>query len=54
MIRVTDAVLSVEVKGLRQVTCVTIADVQPGAWGVGGQPITYDDLRTLASSFGLK
>ena len=47
--RVTDAVLSVEGEGLRQVTWVTIEDVQPGAWGVGGQPVTDADLRSLAA-----
>ncbi|MGE4187145.1 MAG: 4-oxalocrotonate tautomerase family protein [Hyphomicrobiaceae bacterium] len=46
--KVTEAVLSVEGEGLRQVTWVTIEDVQPGAWGVGGQPVTDDDLRKLA------
>lgn len=46
--KVTDAVLSVEGEGLRQVTWVTIEDVLPGAWGVGGQPVTDDDLRSLA------
>ena len=46
--RVTDAVLSVEGEGLRQVTWVTIEDVEPGAWGVGGTPVTDDDLRELA------
>lgn len=46
--RVTDAVLSVEGEGLRQVTWVTIEDIEPGAWGVGGQPVTADDLRALA------
>ena len=46
--KVTDAVLSVEGEGLRQVTWVTIEDVQPGAWGVGGNPVTGDDLRALA------
>lgn len=48
--RVTDAVLAVEGEGLRQVTWVTIEDVQPGAWGVGGQPVTDDDLRSLAKT----
>ena len=47
--KVTDAVLSVEGEGLREVTWVTIEDVQPGAWGVGGQPVTDADLRKLAS-----
>lgn len=46
--RVTDAVLAVEGEGLRQVTWVTIEDVQPGAWGVGGMPVTDADLRALA------
>ena len=46
--KVTEAVLSVEGEGLSQVTWVTIEDVQPGAWGVGGQPVTDDDLRKLA------
>ena len=47
--RVTDAVVSVEGEGLRPVTWVTIADIQPGAWGVGGKPVTAEDLRTLAA-----
>lgn len=46
--KVTDAVLAVEGEGLRQVTWVTIEDVEPGAWGVGGRPVTADDLRALA------
>ncbi|MCT8329256.1 tautomerase family protein [Albidovulum sediminis] len=48
--KVTDAVVSVEGEGLRQVTWVTIQDVQPGAWGVGGTPVTADDLRALAKA----
>lgn len=48
--KVTDAVVSVEGEGLRQVTWVTIQDVQPGAWGVGGTPVTADDLRLLAKA----
>lgn len=48
--KVTDAVVSVEGEGLRQVTWVTIQDVQPGAWGVGGSPVTADDLRALAKA----
>lgn len=50
MIRnVTEAVLAVEGEGLRQVTWVTVEDVEPGAWGVGGQPVPDDDLRSLAA-----
>jgi len=48
--KVTDAVVSVEGEGLRPVTWVTIQDVQPGAWGVGGNPVTDDDLRAMAAA----
>lgn len=48
--KVTDAVVSVEGEGLRPVTWVTIQDVQPGAWGVGGSPVTDDDLRAMAAA----
>jgi 4-oxalocrotonate tautomerase len=47
--KVTDAVVSVEGEGLRPVTWVTISDIQPGAWGVGGTPVTADDLRAMAA-----
>ena len=46
--RVTDALLSVEGEGLRDVTWVTIEDVEPGAWGVGGNPVTVDVLRGMS------
>jgi 4-oxalocrotonate tautomerase len=48
--KVTDAVLSIEGEGLRNVTWVTIEDIQPKAWGVGGKPVTDDDLRELAQA----
>lgn len=47
--KVTDAVLSVEGEGLRDVTWVTIEDVQPGSWGVGGRPVFAADPRKLAN-----
>jgi len=43
--KVTDAVVSVEGEGLRPVTWVIFEDVEPGAWGVGGQTVTAADLR---------
>ena len=47
--KVTDAVVSVEGEGLRSVTWVTIEDVEPGAWGVGGKTVTDEDLRQMAA-----
>ncbi len=45
---VTDAVLSFEGEGRRSVTRVTIMDVAPGLWGIGGKPASEDDLRAMA------
>lgn len=45
--KVTDAIVSVEGEGLRPVTWVIIEDVASGEWGVGGQPITTDDIRNM-------
>ncbi|MCQ8104009.1 4-oxalocrotonate tautomerase family protein [Methylomonas sp. SURF-2] len=46
--KVTDAVVSVEGEGLRPVTWVLIEDVASGEWGVGGQPVTTDALRSMS------
>ncbi|MFZ5503403.1 MAG: tautomerase family protein [Pseudomonadota bacterium] len=48
--KVTDAVVSVEGEGLRQVCWVIIEDVPSGEWGVGGHPVTTEDLRTMSKS----
>lgn len=47
--RVTDAVVAVEGEGLRPVTWVIIEDVPTGAWGVGGQIVTGQDLKKMAA-----
>lgn len=48
--KVTDAVVSVEGEGLRPVTWVIVEDVPSGSWGVGGDPVTTDIIRSLAIS----
>lgn len=48
--KVTDAIVSVEGEGLRPVTWVLIEDIASGEWGVGGQPITTDDIRNMNRS----
>lgn len=47
--KVTDAVVAVAGEGLRQVTWVLVEDVEPGTWGVGGQPVTDEMLRQMAA-----
>ncbi len=46
--KVTDAIVSVEGEDLRPVTWVLIEDVASGEWGVGGQPVTTDTLRSMS------
>lgn len=49
--KVTDAIVSVEGEALRPVTWVIIEDVASGEWGVGGQPVTTDDIRSMSQAF---
>ncbi|MDD2760069.1 MAG: hypothetical protein PHH11_07230 [Methylomonas sp.] len=37
-----------EGEGLRPVTWVLIEDVASGEWGVGGQPVTTDAIRSMS------
>jgi len=46
--KVTDAIVSVEGECLRPETWVLIEDVASGEWGVGGQPVTTDALRSMS------
>ncbi|MDX9768170.1 MAG: 4-oxalocrotonate tautomerase family protein [Ectothiorhodospiraceae bacterium] len=50
ILRVTDAVVSVEGEGLRSVCWVLIEDVPSGEWGVGGNPVTAETLRAMAGA----
>ncbi len=48
--KVTDAIVSVEGEGLRPITWVLLEDVPSGAWGVGGEPVTTEGLKELATA----
>jgi 4-oxalocrotonate tautomerase len=47
--KLTDAMVSVEGENMRPVTWVTIEDVRSGDWGIGGQAMTTDAVRSLAA-----
>ena len=47
--KLTDAMVAIEGESLRPVTWVTIEDVRSGDWGMGGKPVTTDDVRALAA-----
>ncbi|MBV9941251.1 MAG: tautomerase family protein [Solirubrobacterales bacterium] len=47
--RLTDALVQVQGENLRPHTWCVIEEIASGAWGVGGQPQTADDVRALGS-----
>ena len=47
--RLTDAMVSIEGENMRGVTWVVVEDVQSGDWGIGGKPLSTDDVQALAA-----
>jgi 4-oxalocrotonate tautomerase len=47
--RLTDAMVGIQGEGMRQLTWCVVEEVPSGAWGIGGQAITADDVRAIAS-----
>ena len=45
--KITDAVTEITSEKLRDVTWVIINEVKSGHWGVGGNAIGLDDVRTI-------
>jgi 4-oxalocrotonate tautomerase len=43
--RVSEAVISVEGDGLRELTHVAITETPSGSWAIGGKPFTTDEVR---------
>jgi len=46
--RLTDAVVNIAGEHMRPVTWVLLEDVRSGEWGIGGQAMTTDAVRSLA------
>jgi 4-oxalocrotonate tautomerase len=47
--KLTDAMVSIEGENMRGVTWVTIEEVKSGDWAIGGQPLTTEAVKALAS-----
>lgn len=47
--KLTDAMVSIEGENMRGVTWVVVEEVKSGDWGIGGDALTTDDVRTLAA-----
>ena len=46
--KLTDAMVSIEGENMRGVTTVILDEVKSGDWGIGGKPLTTDDVKALA------
>ena len=49
IVKLTDAMVSIEGENLRPVTWVVIEEVKSGDWGIGGQGLTTEAVKTLAA-----
>ena len=47
--KLTDAMVSIEGENMRRVTFVVIDEVKSGDWGIGGKPLTTNDVKALAA-----
>ncbi len=47
--KLTDTMVSIEGENMRQVTWVVIDEVKSGNWGIGGNAITTEAVKTLAA-----
>jgi 4-oxalocrotonate tautomerase len=41
--------VAIEGEPMRQVTVVVIDEVKSGDWGIGGNPLTTNDVKSLAA-----
>ena len=46
--KLTDTMVGIEGEALRPVTWVAVEEVRSGAWGIGGQALTTQDVRNMA------
>jgi 4-oxalocrotonate tautomerase len=47
--KLTDTMVSIEGENMRSVTWVVIEEVKSGDWGIGGTPLTTNDVKALAA-----
>jgi 4-oxalocrotonate tautomerase len=46
---VTEAMVAVEGESMRGVTWVIVEEIKSGDWGMGGRPLSTEDVRALAA-----
>ena len=50
--RLSEAMVEIVGESMRGVTWCMVEEVASGEWGIGGQALTVDDIRVLASGSG--
>lgn len=50
--KLTEAMVSIEGENMREVTWVVLEEVKSGDWGIGGKPLTTNDVKALAAGKG--
>lgn len=48
--KITQAVVDIEGEAMRGVTWVRVQEFASGEWGIGGKPLTAEDVKALAAS----
>lgn len=47
--KLTETMVEIEGENLRSVTMVVIDEVKSGDWGIGGKPLSTEDVKALAA-----
>ena len=47
--RVTETMVGIEGENMREVTWVVVEEVRGGDWGIGGKPLSTEDVKALAA-----
>ncbi len=47
--KLTDTMVSIEGENMRPVTWVVIEEIASGDWGIGGKPMTTNEVKALAA-----
>lgn len=48
--KITQTMVDIEGEAMRGVTWVRVQEFASGEWGIGGKPLTTEDVKALASS----
>ena len=47
--KLTETMVEIEGENMRPVTWVVVEEVRSGDWGIGGTPLTTEDVKALAA-----